>query len=148
MQLQEYIAANKLVKYVEDVNHPEKVLNRIRLAISVIKYLNHHGTPHINSRLTNIINDVHAQWLYGETVWNGNNPGNHVRIAAFWREWTEHFFSTRVIAHTREKTVKYIAEMRKFWATMEGEKALQVMEILQTLEGELVGLSIDTSGFP
>ena len=145
---QEWIANDNLAVYIEDIEHPEVALGLIRTGISVIRYLNQHGTPPVNSRLTNIINDVYAQWLYGQKTWNGNNPGNPVRVAEFWREWAQDFFSDFVIREARKKTARYIAEMRRFWAAMSGEKALQVMEILQSFENELPGLRIDTSGFP
>lgn len=41
-----------------------------------------------------------------------------------------------------------MTEMRKYWATMSGRRALVMMEVLQSLEADLRNLEIDTSGFP
>lgn len=74
-----YIRREKLLRFVTDVDDPATPLNRMRLAIAVIRYLNYQGTPQVNHRLTNIVNDVHDQWRYGRKTWNGNNLGSPVK---------------------------------------------------------------------
>lgn len=101
----------------------------------------------VNQRLTNVVNDIGAQWFHGQRSYNQANPATPVAVGEFWREWTRDFFNTYLINHTREFVQKCIDEMRKYWGVKTGEKTKEVLEILASYEAELSNLRIDTSGF-
>lgn len=136
----------KLEKLAKDIPYPEQALLRMRASTGVIHYLDYRGTPNVNRKLTNIINDVGEQWRHGEKTWNANNPNSPVNIAAFWHEWTVDFFMW-LTSRTRQFNADGIALMRKYWAVSTAETGPQVLEILASMERGLANLAIDTTGF-
>lgn len=54
---------------------PASSLLNEKASIGLICYTNYRGVPEINSRLTNIVNDMGYQWIYGQAVWIAM-PGN------------------------------------------------------------------------
>ncbi len=51
----------KLEKFAKDIPYPEQALLRMRASTSVIYYLDYRGTPIVNRKLINIINDIGEQ---------------------------------------------------------------------------------------
>lgn len=146
MQGQDPIARTRFPTLASDFAHPEYVLLRLRASIGLINYLNHQGTPNVNARLTNIVNNAGAQWQHGQATYNAANPNNQVAIGDFWSEWAEDFFAW-LILHTRNFVQYGIDQMRRYWGVGTNEITNEVLEILRNLEDQLNRLSIDTSGF-
>ncbi|KAM0339644.1 hypothetical protein ACHAPU_010825 [Fusarium lateritium] len=92
----------------------EKVLNRIRNAISVFRYLNRRTAPDVNTRLTNIVNDVETQLRHAQNVYNRDHPDDQTRIADYWREWALDQFE-HLTTHTQSWAGDLIKAMRMSW---------------------------------
>jgi len=141
------IALDRLPGLAQDKANPGYVLTRLRAAIGLIRYLNYQGTPNVNQRLTNIINNAGEQWRLGQDQWNAANPGGpRVLIGDFWEEWTVDFFQW-LISHTRDFVTEGIKQMTRYLGVATNDNAPQVLEILRVFSDELTGLEIDTRGF-
>jgi chitinase len=123
-----------------------RMLTEMRASIGLIRYLNHRGVPDINSRLTNIVNDMGDQWNHGQAVWNAMpaNTNAQTTIGDFWSEWVQDFFPW-LIVHTIDFVQNAITEMRNYWAVSTDDRAQAVLDVLASLEAQLTGLTIDTS---
>ncbi|KAJ4142851.1 hypothetical protein NW754_010290 [Fusarium falciforme] len=119
----EYMANN-----VGRIVDRSKVLERIRNAIAMIHYLNRREGVDVNTRLTNIVNNIETQ-LRHWGLWNEQHPDDQTRIADFWRQWALNQFE-HLVTHTQQ------------WANAPG-----AVQVLNSLEAELATLIVDTSRF-
>lgn len=108
MKLQNPISLTRAPGLAKDLENPKYVLEKLRASIAVLVYLNYKGTPNVNQRLTNIINDISVRWQYGQDSWDAEYPNSPVQIAEYWREWAPDYFTT-VTAHTKE-FVQYVTK--------------------------------------
>jgi hypothetical protein len=42
----------------------------------MLRYLDSTGTPNVNQRLTDVVNNVGDQWNHGQAVWNAAHSNN------------------------------------------------------------------------
>jgi chitinase len=124
----------------------KKILLRIRASIAMIHCLNSRATPDINTRLTNVINNIGAQWDHRQAMWNRDPAmvNRQTTIGDFWSEWVQDYYPW-LIRHTTTWAQNTINILRGFAAPRTGNDARIVLEVLANLEGQLVGLTIDTS---
>lgn len=110
----------------------------------MLRYVDQRGAPpNVNRRLTNVINDMGAQWNRDRA--NVNNPARQVTVGGFWSEWAKDYYPW-LISHTTTWAENTIRAMSEFWGPRTGEQARVVLENLRNLEAQLVGLTLDTSG--
>lgn len=123
-----------------------KILLHLRASIGLIHYLNHRGTPDVNQRLTNVVNDMGDQWNHAQAVWNVNpaNGNDQTTVGDYWSEWLQDKFPYVVLRMTvwAQST---ITTMRGYWGPSTDGRSRTVLEILNSLESQLAGLTIDTS---
>ncbi|KAM0302887.1 hypothetical protein ACHAPM_003672 [Fusarium culmorum] len=149
MQFSDPIRRDRWKKLCQDFNNAssrEKILGRMRNSLSNTHYLNRRVAPDVNTRLTNIVNDVETQLRHAQNLWNANHPNDQTRIADFWREWAIDQFD-HLVAHTRTWAGDLIAEMRRWWGVSTHSQAADVLEVLNTLEAELATIHVDTTRF-
>jgi chitinase len=83
---------DKVRLYAEgfDLAQRSQVLVALRASIGMLGYLNYQGTPDINQRVTNVINDMGAQWDHGQAMWNAQtanqNRNRQTTVGDFWSE--------------------------------------------------------------
>jgi chitinase len=141
---------DKVRLYAEgfDLAQRSQVLVALRASIGMLGYLNYRGTPDINQRVTNVINDMSAQWDHGQAMWNAQtanqNQNRQTTVGDFWSEWVQDHYPW-LIRHTTTWAQNPINTMRLYWDPRSGDEARIVMENLTSLEAQLVGLTIDTS---
>ncbi|KAM0397796.1 hypothetical protein ACHAQC_003457 [Fusarium culmorum] len=149
MQFSDPIRRDRWKKLCQDFNNVssrEKILGRMRNSLSNTHYLNRRVAPDVNTRLTNIVNDVETQLRHAQNLWNANHPNDQTRIVDFWREWAIDQFD-HLVAHTRTWAGDLIAEMRRWWGVSTHSQAVDVLEVLNTLEAELATIHVDATRF-
>ncbi|EJT79718.1 hypothetical protein GGTG_04802 [Gaeumannomyces tritici R3-111a-1] len=129
-----------------DQTAADKVLSKLRAAISTINYLNMQSHPDPDGRLTTVVNNVGRQLAHAQTEWNRNNPAGQVQIVKYWREWVRDYYPW-LTRYTRTFCSDLIAEMKKYWGVSTGDKAMQVLEALSKMSDEIERISIRTAGF-
>jgi chitinase len=129
-----------------DPTEVRKVLANLRASIGMIHYLNYRGIPDVNQRLTNVVNNVGAQWNHGQAMWNADpaNASRQTTVGDFWSEWIQDYY-VWLIRHTSAWAQDTIWTMRGIWAARTGDDARTVLERIANLEAQLVGLAIDTT---
>jgi chitinase len=134
------------VRRVGSTSNPTEVLLTLRASIGMIHYLNHRGIPDVNQRLTNVVNDIGAQWNHGQTMWNADPAmaSRQTTVGDFWSEWIKDYY-VWLVRYTSAWAQDTIWTMRGIWAARTDESAATVLELLANLEAQLIGLTIDTS---
>jgi chitinase len=80
--------AEDKVEKVGGTTDPTEVLLHLRASIGMIHYLNYRGIPDVNQRLTNVVNDICAQWNHAQTMWNAAPAmaSRQTTVGDFWSE--------------------------------------------------------------
>jgi chitinase len=138
--------AEDKVEKVGATADPTEVLLHLRASIGMIYYLNYRGIPDVNQRLTNVVNDIGAQWNHAQTMWNAAPAmaSRQTTVGDFWSEWIQSYY-VWLIFYTSAWAHDTIWTMRGIWAPRTDELAPTVLELLANLEAQLAGLTIDTS---
>ncbi|CAN9123838.1 unnamed protein product [Alternaria alternata] len=96
------------------LNDTVNLLVTMRACVGMLRYLDHTGTPNVNRRLTDVVNNVGAQWNHGQAVWNAANPNNRVFVGDFWSEWVQDYYPA-IILHVETYVQYAIDQMRQYW---------------------------------
>ncbi|CAN9232966.1 unnamed protein product [Alternaria alternata] len=127
------------------LNDTVNLLVTMRACVGMLRYLDHTGTPNVNRRLTDVVNNVGAQWNHGQAVWNAANPNNRVFVGDFWSEWVQDYYPA-IILHVETYVQYAIDQMRQYWGVSTDARAPAVLNILASLESQLGTLTINTAG--
>ncbi|CAN9352610.1 unnamed protein product [Alternaria alternata] len=127
------------------LNDTINLLVTMRACVGMLRYLDHTGTPNVNRRLTDVVNNVGAQWNHGQAVWNAANPNNRVFVGDFWSEWVQDYYPA-IILHVETYVQYAIDQMRQYWGVSTDARAPAVLNILASLESQLGTLTINTAG--
>ena len=121
------------------------LLTTLRACLGMLRYLDSTGTPNVNQRLTDVVNNVGDQWNHGQAVWNAANPNNQVFIGDFWSEWVQDYYP-HIIMYVEEYVQFAIDEMRHYWGVSTDARASAVLNVLGSLESQLGTFTINTAG--
>jgi len=113
--------------------------------VGMLSYLDYTGTPNVNRRLTDVVNNVGDQWNHGQAVWNAAKPNNRDFIGDFWSKWVQEYYPT-VILHVETYVHYAIDQMRQYWEVITEARAPTVLNILASLESQLGTFTINTAG--
>ncbi|KAH6613024.1 hypothetical protein C7974DRAFT_75046 [Boeremia exigua] len=76
------------------VDDAAEVLGAIRGTIAAMIYLNRQNTPNVKGNLAHVANNIRAQWLHSQTLYNAANPNAPTSVAQFWSKWIKDIFGT------------------------------------------------------
>jgi hypothetical protein len=128
------------------VDDAVKVLAAIRGTIATLLYLSRQNTPNVNGNLAHIANNIRAQWLHSQTLYNTANPSAQTSVAQFWSEWIKDIFGTPFVTKYRDWCQATITELRKYWGVRTDDDSQEILDGLSSLEAHLSTLAIDTTG--
>ncbi|KAM6527644.1 hypothetical protein FALCPG4_008695 [Fusarium falciforme] len=118
----------------------------LRGVVGMFNYMNTRDGPDFRGQASNIIRDVVEQLTFAEGLWNQNNPTNTVRLTDFWHEWLHHFYLS-MTEHSQEYAKRLIGARRSVCDSQEDDEARNILEEVDSLEEDLVGLKIKTDHF-
>jgi hypothetical protein len=121
-----------------------ELLTTLRACVGLIKYLDYTGTPNVNQRLSNIVNDMKDQWNHGQAAWNAAHPNDPVFIGDFWSEWLQDYYPW-VILFVTEYVQIGIDDMRRYWGVSTDDRAPAVLNVMASPKSQLGGLTINTA---
>jgi hypothetical protein len=96
------------------VDDAVKVLPAVRGTIATILDLNRRNAPNVNGDLAHIANNIRAQWLNSQTLYNAANPNAQTSVAEFWSEWIKDHFGTNFVIKYRNWCQATITELRNY----------------------------------
>jgi hypothetical protein len=94
------------------LNDTVDLLLTLRASLGMLRYIDSTGTPNVNQRLSDVVNNVGDQWNHGQAVWNAAHPNNQVFMGDFWSEWVQDYYPY-IITYVEEYVQFGIDEMRK-----------------------------------
>ncbi|KAH7134336.1 hypothetical protein EDB81DRAFT_949670 [Dactylonectria macrodidyma] len=129
-------------KAEDDIDY---VLGILRAGVATFSYMNSQGSsgPNVFSKLTNVINDIPLQLVHAENLFQTEHRGIQVTIAQFFVEWLRDYYG-EVTTRAKAFLGGVIKAVKRHWGLRTGEKAKQVMEIIGSLEPQIVNLYIRT----
>ncbi|KAK1756646.1 glycoside hydrolase, partial [Echria macrotheca] len=125
---------------------PAQAIAGIRYSIAAIRYINYRGTPSVNVRLGNIVNNVHSDFLGDHYNSQPGNENNQAQVSNYWAEWAvDHMEWAGNHAQTWAR--EWLQKMKEFWSKQKGDFAKKILAMIAVLEAEVPDLIIDTDFF-
>ncbi|GME48568.1 hypothetical protein CNMCM5793_006895 [Neofusicoccum parvum] len=134
-------ALSRMNTLLNDMTHPERVLNRIRMAIAVIHYMN---DARVHRYMVAVLHDIREELIRAQDH-HFQQTGQRVRVVAAWDEYIRDHLR-HIASRTRTWVQTWARNVRNRWATRTDANAEHIVSVANTYYSLAADLEINEDG--